>query len=127
MRRRLTFEEAANLHNYVQAPARLPNHADVNGNPVYKQFLRLTQIYEEDEVRKRQDDLRDLWVKTHDDRLGPSLRSRDPRRGPSKTLKTSQRLRNPVEGRAGWPGRASFRAAGSWGQQAKQINRRSYR
>ena len=60
MRKRLTFEEAANLRSFVQARAGLPNHADVNGNPVYKQFLRLTQIYEEDEVRKRQDDLRDL-------------------------------------------------------------------
>jgi len=38
MRKRLTFAEAANLKNFVEAPARLPNHADVNGNPVYKQF-----------------------------------------------------------------------------------------
>ena len=75
MRKRLTFEEAANLKSYVEAPARLPNHADVNGNPVYKQFLRLTQIYEEDEVRKRQDDLHDLWARMHDPRLGSGFRA----------------------------------------------------
>ena len=38
----------------MDAPARLPDHADVNGNPVYKQLMRLTHIYEEDEVHKRQ-------------------------------------------------------------------------
>jgi hypothetical protein len=80
MRKRLTFEEAANLNNFVEAPARLPNHADVNGNPVYKQFLRLTQIYEEDEVRKRQDDLRDLWARTYDQRLRSSFHAPAPPR-----------------------------------------------
>ena len=78
MRKRLTFEEAANLRSFVQAPAPLPNHADVNGNPVYKQFLRLAQIYEEDEVRKRQDDLRDRWARTHDQRIGSSFRQPRP-------------------------------------------------
>ena len=45
MRKRITFEEAAHLRNTIQAPARLPYHADVNGNPVYQQFMRLTHIY----------------------------------------------------------------------------------
>ena len=30
----MTFEEAANLKSYVYALERLPDHADVNGNPV---------------------------------------------------------------------------------------------
>ena len=60
MRKRITFEEAANLRNTIQAPARLPHHGDVNGNPVYQQFMRLTHIYEEDELLKRQDEMRAL-------------------------------------------------------------------
>ena len=98
MRKRLTFEEAANLNSFVEAPARLPNHADVNGNPLYKQFLRLTQIYEEDEVRKRQDDLHDLWVRTHDYRLGSSFhapRPPQPRQGPQGPIQFPGRMAAP--------------------------------
>ena len=73
MRKRLTFEEAANLKSFAQAPPRLPNHADVNGNPVYKQFTRLTQVHEEDELRKRQDDMRALAARLGDPRLGSSF------------------------------------------------------
>ena len=60
MRKRITFEEAAHLNNTIQAPRRLPYHADVNGNPVYQQFMRLTHIYEEDELVKRQDEMQAL-------------------------------------------------------------------
>jgi len=70
MRKRLTFEEAARLRNTAQAPARLPHLADVNGNPVYKQLMRLTQIYEEDEVYKRNLDLHSLAARMGDERLG---------------------------------------------------------
>ena len=60
MRKRITFEEAAQLKNTIQAPPRLPYHADVNGNPVYQQFMRLTHVYEEDELVKRQDEMQAL-------------------------------------------------------------------
>ena len=60
MRKRITFEEAARLKNTIQTPPRLPYHADVNGNPVYQQFMRLTHIYEEDELVKRQDETQAL-------------------------------------------------------------------
>jgi len=63
MRKRITFEEAARLDNTIQAPARLPYHADVNGNPVYQQFMRLTHIYEEEELAKRQDDMQSLLTR----------------------------------------------------------------
>ena len=66
----MTFEEAANLQSFVQAPARLPDHADVNGNPVYKQFMRLTHIYEEGELHRRQGGLRALAA----ERLGRGFR-----------------------------------------------------
>ena len=78
MRKGLTFEGAAGLRNFVQALERLPNHGDVNGNPVYKQFLRPTHIYEEDELHKRQDDLRALMARLGDDRLGSGFRPRLP-------------------------------------------------
>ena len=60
MKKRSTFEEAAQLTNTIQAPPRLPYHADVNGNPVYQQFMRLTHVYEEDELVKRQDEMQAL-------------------------------------------------------------------
>jgi len=60
MKKCLTLEEAAHLNNTIQAPPRLPYHADVNGNPVYQQFMRLTHIYEEDELVKRQDEMQAL-------------------------------------------------------------------
>ena len=60
MKKRITFEEAARLNNTIQAPARLPYHGDVNGNPVYQQFMRFTHIYEEDELVKRQDEMQAL-------------------------------------------------------------------
>jgi hypothetical protein len=60
MKKRITFEEAAQLTNTIQAPPRLPYHADVNGNPVYQQFMRLTHVYEEDELVKRQDEMQAL-------------------------------------------------------------------
>ena len=60
MKKRITFEEAARLNNTIQAPPRLPFHGDVNGNPVYQQFMRLTHIYEEDELVKRQDEIQAL-------------------------------------------------------------------
>ena len=70
MRKRLTLEEAAKLECFMNAPGRQPDHADVKGNPVYNQFMRLTQVYEEDEVQKRQDDMRALAARLGDPRLG---------------------------------------------------------
>ena len=86
MRKRLTFQEAANLNSFAQAPARLPHHADVNGNPVYKQFMSLTQIYEEDEVYKRNADLRNLGARLGDERLGPGFRAPPYTDGPPQPL-----------------------------------------
>ena len=75
MRKRLTFEEAANLRSFAQAPPRLPDHADVNRNPVYKQLImRLSHIYEEGEVHRRQDDLRAVAARLGDERLGSGFR-----------------------------------------------------
>ena len=63
MKKRIAFEEAARLHNTIQAPNRLPFHADVNGNPVYQQFLRLTHIYEDEELVKRQENMQSLLMR----------------------------------------------------------------
>ena len=78
-------------------------------NPVYQQFMRLSQFYEDDELRKRQDEIRAYAARMGDPRLGTGFippRGTDP--GPAPEPRGRSRSRaglGPVEvlGRAKRP------------------------
>ena len=79
------------MNSFAQAPARLPHRADVNGNPVDKQFMRLTHIYEEDEVWKPNADLHNLGARLGDERLGSGFRAPPNAAGPPRLARLGPR------------------------------------